>query len=35
MQRGMVTVKQLRDGEGAQAERAIDAVADWAAQLRA
>ncbi|WP_182345461.1 histidine--tRNA ligase [Comamonas koreensis] len=35
MQRGMVTVKQLRDGEGAQAERAIDAVAGWAAQLRA
>ena len=35
MQRGMVIVKQLRDGEGAQAEYAIDSVADWAHQLRA
>ncbi|MCS4295921.1 histidyl-tRNA synthetase [Comamonas sp. BIGb0152] len=35
MQRGMVTVKQLRDGEGAQAEQPLNAVADWAAQLRA
>ena len=34
MQRGMVTVKQLRDGAGAQAEYAIDNVAEWAAQLR-
>lgn len=35
MQRGMVTVKQLRDGEGAQAEQPLNAVSDWAAQLRA
>ena len=35
MQRGMVTVKQLRDGAGAQTEYAIDNVADWAPQLRA
>lgn len=35
MQRGMVTVKQLRDGEGAQAEHPLNAVSDWASQLRA
>ncbi len=35
MQRGMVTVKQLRDGAGAQTEYAIDNVAAWAPQLRA
>ncbi|GAB2816751.1 histidine--tRNA ligase [Comamonas piscis] len=35
MQRGMVTVKQLRDGAGAQSEQPLNAVADWAAQLRA
>ena len=35
MQRGMVTVKQLRDGAGAQTEYAIDNVASWASQLRA
>ena len=35
MQRGMVTVKQLRDGAGVQAEYAIENVADWAHQLRA
>ncbi|MBB6579738.1 histidyl-tRNA synthetase [Comamonas odontotermitis] len=35
MQRGMVTVKQLRDGAGAQAEHAIENVAGWAQLLRA
>ena len=35
MQRGMVIVKQLRDGVGAQAEFAIDKVADWASELSA
>jgi len=35
MQRGMITVKQLRDGAGAQAEYAIESVADWAPLLRA
>ncbi len=32
--RGMVTVKSLRDGEGVQTERALDAVADWAPLLQ-
>ncbi|MFN4121544.1 histidine--tRNA ligase [Acidovorax sp.] len=32
--RGMVTVKSLRDGLGAQTERALDAVADWAPLLQ-
>ena len=35
MQRGMITVKQLRDGAGAQAEYAIESVADWTPLLRA
>lgn len=35
MQRGMVTVKHLRDGDGAQSEYAVDDVAAWAANLRA
>ncbi len=35
MQRGMVTVKQLRDGAGAQAEHAIENVSGWAQLLRA
>ncbi|GAB2475097.1 histidine--tRNA ligase [Comamonas humi] len=32
--RNAVTVKQLRDGAGAQSERALDAVAQWAAELQ-
>ncbi len=35
MQRGMVTVKHLRDGDGVQSEYAVDDVAAWAANLRA
>jgi len=31
---GMVTVKALRDGTGAQELRPLDAVADWAASLK-
>lgn len=31
---GEVTVKALRDGQGAQQRRSLDAVADWAASLR-
>ena len=35
MQRGMVTVKHLRDGDGVQSEYAVGDVAAWAANLRA
>ncbi len=35
MQRGMVTVKHLRDGDGVQSEYAVDDAAAWAANLRA
>ncbi len=32
---GMVTVKALRDGAGAQVQRPLAATADWAATLKA
>jgi len=32
--RGQVTVKALRDGSGAQAERSLGEVAQWAATLQ-
>ena len=32
---GMVTVKALRDGSGAQVQRPLAAAADWAAELLA
>jgi histidyl-tRNA synthetase len=32
---GMVTVKALRDGAGAQVQRPLAAIADWAATLKA
>ena len=35
MQRGMVTVKHLRDGDGVQSEYAVGDAAAWAANLRA
>ncbi|MNY49461.1 Histidine--tRNA ligase [compost metagenome] len=34
LSRGMVTLKSLRDGAGAQSERALDALADWAPHLQ-
>lgn len=34
LSRGMVVVKSLRDGVGAQADRPLDSVAEWAATLQ-
>lgn len=34
LSRGMVTLKSLRDGTGAQSERALDALVDWAPHLQ-
>lgn len=34
LSRGMVTLKSMRDGSGAQSERALDAVVDWALRLK-
>jgi histidyl-tRNA synthetase len=34
LSRGMVTLKSLRDGVGAQSERALDALVDWAPHLQ-
>ncbi len=34
LSRGMVTLKSLRDGAGAQSERALDALVDWAPHLQ-
>ncbi len=32
--RGMVTVKSLRDGVGAQVERPLDTIAQWSGTLQ-
>ena len=34
LSRGMVTVKSLRDGAGTQAERPLNAIAEWSATLQ-
>jgi len=34
LSRGMVVVKSLRDGIGAQSDRPLDSVAEWAATLQ-
>lgn len=34
LSRGMVTLKSLRDGVGAQSEKALAALADWAPHLQ-